>query len=95
MDHPQPSPPRGQRAVWQVSLTMYAGSVEVVRFGVGRSCAAVNQLRESGQRPRETASGGVGKAQDWRPKGNGARNRETRNPRSPRRLRTCGRGAAL
>jgi len=48
VDHPQPSPPRGQRAVWQVSLTIYAGSVEVVQSGVGRSCAAVNQLRESG-----------------------------------------------
>jgi hypothetical protein len=36
VDHPQPSPPRGQRAVWQVSLTIYAGSVELVRSGVGR-----------------------------------------------------------
>jgi hypothetical protein len=95
VDHPQPSPPRGQRAVWQVSLTIYAGRVEVVRSGMGRSCAAVNQLRESGQRRRETAPEDVEEARLWRAKGNSARNGENRKARSPRRLRTCGRGAAL
>jgi hypothetical protein len=91
VDHPQPPPPRGQRAVWQVSLTIYAGSVELVRFGVGRSCAAVNQLRESRQRRGETASSRVEEAQDWRPKRDCARNGENRKARSPCRLGSSGR----
>jgi hypothetical protein len=67
-----------------------AGDVELVRCGVGRSCAAVNQFRESRQRRRETASSGVEEAHVWPAKGNSARNGENRKVRSRGRLRTCG-----